>query len=606
MSGFVAVIRRDGRPADRALLGRLGAPMRDLTPDRFGAWIDGPLGLVHAFLRTRDGATAGPHALGDMRLVGDIRLDDRARLADAVRDAGFPAPDADDDDALVLAAYAAWGDAAFARLRGEFAFALWDGARRQLLCVRDGMGVRPLFYADLGDAFICANALDAVRAHPAVSDALHDPALVSFLRWGWNVDVHRSAFADIRRLEAAHFLTVPADGRARAAQRHWRFPAPPPLRLRDEREYVDGYREVLAAAVRDRMRQPTLAVQLSGGLDSTILAATARRVAPQAGVKGFTYAATSLFDDREGVFAAEAARFIDIAHELDETPWRPLAHLDDPDFRTPEPIDDADYPHTRWWLSRMAAHSRVMFVGEDGDTLFSPPGVALMARTWGAWETVRRALGYVASARRLPVLGWHLRDRLLGRPIERVHAPPPAWIRADVLARTGPQDFVEPPPHPTRPGTRWLLGAYWQDSMECDSFAYVRLPLEWRWPLLDSRVIEYVLSVPPIPWCQRKELARAAYVTELPRSVLTRRKTVLPPLQPLVAENWVRGGQPGLSALEGPVASYVDVPQLRSIFREGSPAAMEDAWVALHLGKWLKSGVPAREVETIESLFDFI
>jgi asparagine synthase (glutamine-hydrolysing) len=378
------------------------------------------------------------------------------------------------------------------------------------------------------------------------------------------------------------------------------------LRVRDEREYVEGFREVLAAAVRDRMRQPDLAIQLSGGLDSTALAATAHRVAPAAHVKGFTYAATALFDDREGEFAAEAARFIGIAHEIDATPWQPLAHLDDPDFRTPEPIDDADYPHTRWSLAQAATHSRVMFVGEDGDALFSPPGVALMARRWGVWETVRRTVGYVASARRLPVLGWHLKDRLLGRPIERVYAPPPGWIRADVLARTGTQDFVEPPPHPTHPGTKWLLGAYWQDGLECDSFAYVRLPLEWRWPLLDSRVIAYVLSVPPIPWCQGKALVRAAFKGQLPASVLARRKTVLPALQPLVADRWVRAGQPGLRTLDGPVDAYVDVARLRSIFREGSPAAMEDAWVALQLGKWLTSSVATRSVETIESVFDSV
>lgn len=606
MSGFVAVLRRDGQAADRALLGRLGAPLRDVVADRYGAWGEGPVGMVQAFLATRDGAVPGPHALGALRLAGDIRLDDRTRLAAALRDAGAAVPHLDDDDGLVLAAYAVWGDEAVRRLRGEFAFALWDGARQRLLCARDGMGVRPLFYADLGAAFICSNHIDAVRAHPAVSSGLHDPALVSFLRWGWNVDVHRSAFADIRRLEAAHYLAVPLVGPTGAETRHWSFPAPPPLRLRDEREYVDGFREVLAEAVRDRMRQPALALQLSGGLDSTALAATARRVAPGAHVKGFTYAATSLFDDQEGSLAAEAARCIGIEHALDETPWRPLAYLDDPDLRTPEPIDDVDFPHTRLALSRVAAHARVVFVGEDGDTLFSPPGLALMARTWGAWETVRRAARYVAASRRLPKLGWHLRDRLLGRPTERVYEPPPSWVRADVLARTGPQDFVEPPPHPTRPGTKWLLGAYWQGSMECDSFAYLRLPLEWRWPLLDSRVITYVLSIPPIPWCQRKALVRAAFSAELPASVLTRRKTVLPPLQALLAERWVREGQPGLAALEGPVGAYVDVPKLRSIFREGTRSAMEDAWVALHLGKWLGSSVSERPVQTIETVLDFV
>lgn len=603
MSGFVAVIQRDGRAVDLALLGRVGAPLRDVVPDRYGAWADGPIGLVQAFLATRNGATAGPHTRGALHLAGDIRLDDRAALAAQVRRAGQSVPDADDDDALVLAAYAAWGDAALERLRGDFAFALWDGDRRRLLCARDGMGVRPLFYAALREAFVCANSLDAVRAHPAVSAALHAPSLVSFLRWGWRVDVHRTSFEEVHRLEAAHAFAVGADGHAESPRRHWSFPTPPPLRLRDAREYVQGYRAVLGDAVRDRMRQPSLAIQLSGGLDSTSLAATAHRVAPDVAVQGFTYAATSLFADTEGRLAAEAARFLGIAHTVDETPWTPLAHLEDPGFRTPEPIDDADYPHTHASLSRMAAHSRVLFVGDDGDTLFSPPGIALMARDWGLWETVRRAAAYTVRSGALPVLGWHLRDRLLGRPIERVYDPPPSWIRADLLAVTGPQNFIEPPPHRTRPGTKWLLGAFWQTGQESDSFAYLRLPLEWRWPLLDTRLIEYVLSVPPIPWCQQKQLVRTAFAGELPRSVLERRKTVLPTLQPRVAERWLGHGQPGLGGLDGPVHAYVDVPRLRHIFREGSPAQMADAWTALHLARWLESSTGRRQVDTIESLF---
>lgn len=606
MSGFLAVIQRDGTAADRALLGRLGAPLRDVVADAYGCWHHGPVGMLQAFLRTRDGAVAGPHARGPLRLAGDVRLDDRQRLVAMIRDTGVTVPSADDDDALVLEAYAAWGEAGFANLRGEFSFALWDGDHRRLYCVRDGMGVRPLFYADLGAAFICANHIDAVRAHPAVSSTLNDAAMVSFLRWGWNVDIHRSAFADIQRLEAGHHFRVAEYAHAASPpQRHWSFPEPPPWRAKDEREYVDGFREVVDAAVRDRMRQPSLSIQLSGGLDSTSLAASARHLAPSARIKGFTYAATSLFDDREGELAAAAARHVGIDHEVDETPWRPLAHLDDPNFRTPEPIDDADYPHTRASLMRMAECSRVLFVGDDGDTLFAPPGVGLMAREWGFWETVRRTFRYVAAHRALPVLGWHLRDRLRGRPIERVYDPPPAWIRRDVIHRTGPQAFVEPPVHPTRPGTKWLLGAYWQTGMESDSFAYVGLPLEWRWPLLDSRVIELVLSVPPIPWCQRKLLIRQAFRRELPASVLSRPKTVLPSLPPIVAERWVAAGQPGLGRLRGAIDAYVDVATVRPIFSSSNLLSMSHAWRVLHLAQWLEAAsMRPRQVTTIEAVLE--
>src|SRR5262249_45370175 len=154
MSGFAGVVRLDGAPVDESLLRRMADTLACRGPDGRAIRIGDGTGLVHTQPLTLD---------GHMWIVGDVRLDARrdliARLPSADR-ARLPAtPDIE----LVLRAYQAWGAGAVELLLGDFAFAIWDGDRRQLFAARDQMGVRPLYYARAGDTIVFSNTLDCVR-----------------------------------------------------------------------------------------------------------------------------------------------------------------------------------------------------------------------------------------------------------------------------------------------------------------------------------------------------------------------------------------------------------------------------------------------------------
>jgi asparagine synthase (glutamine-hydrolysing) len=584
-------LSRDGTAPGPDLSASLASALAVARGDRVTERASGPVLLVHAFLATRAGATPGPHTDSAGRwLAGDVRLDDRHTLSSALARAGIEVPSADDDDALVLAAYRAWGADAVGRLRGDFSFALWDPVAGVLLCARDGLGVRPLFYAELGSALVCANALSVVRAHPLVTRTLHEPAIVSFLHWGFNLDTRRTTFADIRRLEAGHLFTTTATGGAVEPQRHWTFPEPDPLSLRDDREYVDGFRHLLGLAVADRLRVPSAALQLSGGLDSTGIAATVRRVAPDVRLKAFTFTATWQFDDQEGRLAGDVAARLGYPHVIYDDVFVPLEHVDDPAYRTPEPVDEFSVrPQRRLWADA-AAHGRVMFIGEDGDALLHPPDLLTTLRNWPAWRVAWWYLRFAATRGRLPYSGFGLRKRLRGQPLRWPGPPVPAWLRADVVARTGLARMPEFPAHRSRPGTReMLLGPLWQHIQEYDAFDYMRQPVEVRWPLLDTRLLEFVLAVPPVPWCQKKELEREAFRDELPAPIIQRPKTTFAGTNDPEIAMWRSATRNRQWPITEHTAQFVDADVFRDTLDRAPGEGVAIAWRVLQLDQWLRT-----------------
>ena len=588
MSAFAAIICRGG-PVPEELLARIAAPLAPLGPHGGGPWRGDRVALGHRLLATRSGASLGPHVgAGGVRLAGDIRLDARDALCDALRAAGTAPPPMDDDDALVLAAYATWDDAMLSRLAGDFAFALWDPARRRLLLGRDPFGARPLYYAETARGFVASTALGAVRSHPDVAGDLDEASIVSFLRWGWVVDVGATSFAAVRRLQPGHLMVVDGEGRAAAPRRWWDFPEPPPLRLRTDAEYLEAMRETAGLAMRDRLRLPVAAILMSGGVDSTGLAAAACRSVPTVTLTAFTVDSSALAPDDDPRFARLAAGALGISHVVVAEDPIPLAHVGDPGMATPEPVDNPEWLEWRHLAARIATAAPVVVIGEDGDNLFQPPSVLRMAQRWGSIETAWRLATFVATRRRKPHFGLFVRNRL-----KEWWSPssdgPPSWVRADVIVRTGPQNLPVPESHPSRPEVhRALSMPVWQRLLELSSPEYAGVPLDTIWPLLDQRVLRFALSLPPLPWCQQKEVWRRAWRGMLPHAVLDRPKTAQRGVIEAQVARW-RAATPAPQTLDPRVAEFVDTALLRRMLKEGSAADASTAWRVLQLDHWLRS-----------------
>ncbi|MGB6199786.1 MAG: asparagine synthase-related protein, partial [Candidatus Acidiferrales bacterium] len=277
MSGFVAMFRTDGSPADPALLQAMTEFLSVRGPDAQAAWFDGPAGLGHALFRTtRESAAENqPFSFdGRVRIVADARVDAREELCAEInaRLGLQPAltPQRPDVE-LLLRAFETWGEDCVDHLLGDFSFVIWDARSGHIFAARDQLGHRPLFYARTARSLLIANTLEALRIDPDVSDELNDASIGDFLVAGRILDFEATAYHDISRVPAAHVLSgTPGQFHVR---RYWTLPVEEPLRRR-ESEVVDEFRALLKQAVSDRMRTDRLVFSMSGGLDSTTVAAT--------------------------------------------------------------------------------------------------------------------------------------------------------------------------------------------------------------------------------------------------------------------------------------------------------------------------------------------
>ncbi|MGH7653894.1 MAG: asparagine synthetase B family protein [Gemmatimonadaceae bacterium] len=534
-------------------------------------------------------ASTAASSIADVRagswIVGHVRLDGRDALRDALGGAGVATGNSATDAELVLAAWTAWRETATERLIGDYSFALWDHRQRTLFCARDALGVRPLYWAEIGRTFVCSNVLDEVRARARVSSRLHAPAIVSFLQHGYNADTSTTSFADVRRLPPGHQFVVRDDSSSILPRKYWSFPVPARLRVGHDDEYVERFRDVLGEAVRDRLRTDRAAILLSGGLDSTSIAATARRVAPATRLSAWTNDAGAAQPPDENRLAAAVAATLGIAHEVVRAEPAPFMDPDDTAFRTPEPLDEPEWRDWVRQLGQISSVAPVLLSGEDGDALFRPPGLLTMLRSWPVHDILRRVLSYTISHRHHPHLGLWLRRRLLAPFVPRADRVW-RWIRRDARARL--PALPSTVPHATRPdAVRYLADPIWQGMLESAQPAYTGVPLEIVWPFLDVRVMEFVFSIPPVPWCQRKELVRRAFRGELPDEVLTRPKEPLRGFFEEQAARWSAAAhQPTLGDA---VREFVDTRSVADTLKTGSVDEVLAVRRVFVLDQWLRN-----------------
>ena len=182
------------------------------------------------------------------------------------------------DTEVILKAYEAWGLDCLSRFNGMWAFALYDAEERRLFCSRDRFGIKPLYYYFDGRSFVFGSEIKAVLAHPAVTPRPNLQAIFNYLGRSYRfVDgLPTTFFEDIRQIEPGTSLMVSEGGLAET--RYWALDPQRKTDYASDEEYIERYRELLEDSVRLRLRADVaVAAQLSGGLDSSAVAALAAR-----------------------------------------------------------------------------------------------------------------------------------------------------------------------------------------------------------------------------------------------------------------------------------------------------------------------------------------
>jgi asparagine synthase (glutamine-hydrolysing) len=472
------------------------------------------------------------------------------------------------DTEVILNAWRADGEACVERLRGMFAFAIWDARRRTLFLARDRLGKKPLYYWQDGATLLFASEIKALLGHPGPGRAVDWTAWHHYLAYGYT-PAARSAFAGIAKLPPGHTATL-ADGRL-TLRRYWALPpGPAPAAPAALPEVTARIRHELREAVRLRLESDVpLAAFLSGGVDSSIVVAIMREVAPGRLTTvsiGFGAGASSYDELR---FARQvAARFATEHHEeILEPKAAELAPVIVRAFD--EPFADSSAIATFAVAAAAARHVKVALSGIGGDETFAgyPRYLGLtLSERWArlpGW--LRGAAGGLARHAVPESFG----SRNLGDWVARFVAggarPLPerylAWTRffddAALASLATPALAARLTGDPDAEGRAAWSGRGHGEAMDgafrVDLTTYLphdllvmadRMTmansLELRAPFCDHRVVETSLAIAPAlktPGLRLKGLLKAAYADVLPPAVLRHRKQGF--MIPLA--RWLRG-----------------------------------------------------------------
>ncbi|MEH6552204.1 MAG: asparagine synthase-related protein [Pseudomonadales bacterium] len=274
MSGILGVIRFDGEPVVSDELQRMANKMAYRGPDGWDYWTDGLCGLGQGMLCSTPESVSEQLPWQDpasgLVITADARIDNRKELISSLGvDNSYT------DSQLILYAYRRWGEACVQYLLGDFAFAIWDGAK--LFLARDHLGCRPLYYAS--DARECVFA----SSDRPVAEACVRP--LSYNYWRLVSTPHErlaipsateSFFDNVFKLPPASVATWVAGHLTISC--YWK-PQPKGVVRENDGETIEALEEVLTRAVARRMRSHRpVGSMLSGGLDSSLIVALARNL----------------------------------------------------------------------------------------------------------------------------------------------------------------------------------------------------------------------------------------------------------------------------------------------------------------------------------------
>lgn len=279
MCGIAGSLNARGACADTAVVARMLARLTHRGPDAEGSYVDGPVALAHrrlAILDLEGGQQPMRTSNGRLAITFNGEIYNFQELRDALQAEGCHFASQGDTE-IILQLYQRHGIAGLSRLRGMYAFALWDRPAQRLLLGRDRIGKKPLFYATAGGQFVFASELQALLAHPAIARDLAPEALDAYLSYGY-VPAPGTIFRNVFKLLPGHYLVAQlgAGGSgplSLATQPYWSLPYTPKLQL-SEADAVEGLLEVLTEAVRLRMiADVPVGALLSGGTDSSVVVA---------------------------------------------------------------------------------------------------------------------------------------------------------------------------------------------------------------------------------------------------------------------------------------------------------------------------------------------
>ncbi len=360
-------------------LRRMGERVAHRGPDNAG-FFHAPehnIGLAHRRLSIIDLSPAGNQPMtdtsGQVTIVFNGEIYNFKELRSDLVTAGYEFRGHSDTEVL-LNLYMQSGEAMLQRLNGVFAFAIWDARSRVLFVARDGLGVKPLYYAETDAGVVFASELKALLVNPEVKRDLDSYAVLMHLTYLWCPSPH-TILSNVKKLPPGHAMQV----RGGVIQRQWKYyELPYDQEIQDisaEEATLQVEKYVRTAVERQMVSDVPVGAFLSGGLDSSAVVAFAKQVQPEARLQCFTIGLKG--GGEEGFaedlpYAKKVAEYLGVdlhtiyvGAEMAEQLKKMIYHLDEP-LADPAPLNAL-------FISQLAREHgiKVLLSGAGGDDIFS-------------------------------------------------------------------------------------------------------------------------------------------------------------------------------------------------------------------------------------------
>ncbi|WP_345986757.1 asparagine synthase-related protein [Sulfurimonas sp. HSL-1656] len=545
MSGFFGIFNRNDNPVEPAVADAMLEAFSYWKPDERSVRLGGTVALGHAMLHNTPESFHEhlPLEQESLLLTMDARIDNRAELFEQLELPGRPTEEIGDSE-FILAAYRKWGESCPQYLLGDFAFAIWDSAKNRLFCARDHMGVKPFYYAMDNDLFVFGNDMRGLLAHDGIPKALSDEAAAIYLEKGelWHPTL--TFYNAVKKLPPATTLTVTTA--SATFHTYWDIETIRRDRSGTFDEYDIKLRALLEDAVKVRLRtQYPVASHLSGGLDSSTISVLAARMLARRGEKLKTYswiAPPQAEDDASHYEWANSQQIaskenIDLEHiGLDGKALSEI--LSGLDISLNDTVD-------LWYefVLRKSAHQqqiRTVLSGWGGDEFVTYHGRAIFADLVHQGKFLKALRGLWSEC----VTTHHQKRCFLRRCYREILLPfmprnllcymPRVNCNVEEHLHCARDDFARYARKRKKPST-----FMYQKSIPADQLAYYRQGhilarleswsasayenrLEYRFPLLDKRLIEFSLSLPEQYYYQKQQnryLFRHAVQEILPEEI---------------------------------------------------------------------------------------
>ncbi|MGB9980266.1 lasso peptide isopeptide bond-forming cyclase [Methanobacterium sp.] len=523
MSAITGIFLNHGCSISSNLIKQMNDSLSYRGPDGSSIWVEGPAAFGHQMLHTT------PESLNEklplfkenesLAITADARIDNRDELIKNLEIE--ESKEEITDSEIILNAYKKWGEKCPEKLLGDFAFVIWDKKKESLFCARDHMGVKPFYYYLSDDGFYFATEIKALFCIPEISPKINDVKIADYLI-SMHEDRRSTFFQNIFRLPAAHTLTI--DFKDNDLNQYWSLDPSYELSLDSDEEYAKRFHDIFQEAVKCRLRSSyPVGSELSGGLDSSSVTCVAQEVLlkDKNKLKTFSVIFEDLPDCDESYYSKIVSKWCGAdSHFIKSDGINPFEVMDSPSWPNERPqLSHSMYVF--WFLYKKVQKEgvRVILNGFEGD--------ATVGKGYGLLSELARKRKFKSVLRELKNASKYSGNSLYKTffyEIGSVYAPETLkriWkyfkkdftyrqderkvINKDFAKKTNiskryeiMDEYLKNKGKGVRENHFYELnsGFYQMIFEEFDQIASA-FSIEFRYPFMDKRLLEFCLALPP-------------------------------------------------------------------------------------------------------------